>query len=133
MIIHGMACEPRCLQGKDCDLPFAPYHGLLEYTLVFNVRKVSIIHDVCSVLTIIVAANNGVGEADETTTASSDLQASSSVFEYNTSTDRATVDCVMSRWSRWSPCSVSCGKGFRSRTRTIQVCTYFVFPLLHAC
>jgi hypothetical protein len=88
---------------------------------VFIVRKVSVIDGVCSVLTITVAEDEDE-DADVTTTASSDLQAESYMFENNTSTDEAAVDCVTSRWSRWSPCSVSCGRGTKTKRRTIQVC-----------
>ena len=30
------------------------------------------------------------------------------------------VDCVLSNWSHWSPCTVSCGGGQRSRSRIIE-------------
>jgi hypothetical protein len=60
-------------------------------------------------------------DADVTTTASSALQAESHVLENNASTDEAAVDCVVSRWSPWSFCSVSCGRGIKTKTRTIQV------------
>lgn len=64
-------------------------------------------------------------DADVTTTASSALQAASYVFGSNTSsdadTDEAAVDCVVSRWSQWSACSVSCGRGFKTKTRAIKV------------
>jgi len=93
---------------------------------VFIVRKVSVIHGVCSVLTITVAEEEEEEDVDVTTTASSALQAESHVFENNASTDEAAVDCVVSRWSQWSPCSVSCGRGIKTKTRTIQVCNYFV-------
>lgn len=98
---------------------------------MFIIRKVSVIDGVCSVLTITVAEDEEDEDADVTTTASSDLQAESYMFENNASTDEAAVDCVMSRWSQWSPCSVSCGRGIKTKTRTIQVCNCFVFPWLH--
>jgi hypothetical protein len=34
------------------------------------------------------------------------------------------VDCKVSRWSRWSKCSVSCGLGYKTRSRSIEV-SYF--------
>jgi hypothetical protein len=30
-------------------------------------------------------------------------------------------DCVVTRWSRWSKCSVSCGRGYKTRERFILV------------
>jgi hypothetical protein len=82
-------------------------------------------------LTITVAEDEEDEDADVTTTASSALQAASYVFGSNTSsdadTDEAAVDCVVSRWSQWSACSVSCGRGFKTKTRAIKVCNCFVF------
>jgi len=97
---------------------------------VLIVRKASVIHGVCSVLTITVAEEEDE-DADVTTTASSALQAESHVLENNASTDEAAVDCVVSRWSPWSFCSVSCGRGIKTKTRTIQVRNCFVLPRLH--
>jgi len=87
----------------------------------------------CSVFIITVAEDDEDedADADVTTTASSALQAESHVSENNASTDEAAVDCVVSRWSQWSPCSVSCGRGIKTKTRTIQVCNCFVMPRLH--
>jgi hypothetical protein len=31
------------------------------------------------------------------------------------------VNCKVSRWSRWSKCSVSCGRGYKTRSRSIYV------------
>jgi hypothetical protein len=31
------------------------------------------------------------------------------------------TDCAVSRWSRWSNCSVSCGHGYKTRSRSILV------------
>jgi hypothetical protein len=31
------------------------------------------------------------------------------------------IDCVVDRWSRWSKCSVSCGRGYKTRNRSIRV------------
>lgn len=31
------------------------------------------------------------------------------------------VDCKVSRWSRWSKCSISCGQGYKTRSRSIEV------------
>ncbi|CAJ1422707.1 unnamed protein product, partial [Effrenium voratum] len=31
-----------------------------------------------------------------------------------------SVDCVMNEWQPWGPCSVSCGRGQRVRSRTVQ-------------
>lgn len=33
--------------------------------------------------------------------------------------DSLPVDCVLSEWDEWSPCSVACGIGFSERTRRI--------------
>lgn len=35
------------------------------------------------------------------------------------------IDCVVSRWSRWSKCSVSCGRGYKTRNRLIRVSLLF--------
>ena len=34
-------------------------------------------------------------------------------------TNLCPVDCRLSSWGPWSPCSLSCGSGFRSRTRSV--------------
>lgn len=43
------------------------------------------------------------------------------------------VNCKVSRWSRWSKCSVSCGHGYKTRSRTIDVSLLYIFhtSILH--
>lgn len=36
-----------------------------------------------------------------------------------TTTQSSSVDCELSEWSEWSPCSVNCGTGFSKQTRKI--------------
>ena len=31
------------------------------------------------------------------------------------------VNCKISSWNKWEPCSVSCGKGMKSRNREILI------------
>lgn len=34
--------------------------------------------------------------------------------------DGPAVNCQVSSWTDWSPCSVTCGKGFMMKTRTVE-------------
>lgn len=39
------------------------------------------------------------------------------------------VNCKVSRWSRWSKCSVSCGRGYKTRSRSIDVSFFYTFSI----
>lgn len=39
----------------------------------------------------------------------------------NKLSDAPVVDCVVTPWSEWSECSVTCGKGFIMKTRMIKI------------
>jgi hypothetical protein len=91
---------------------------------------VYVIHGVCSGLAITVSEEDEEEDASAITTVSPTFQAENFLFGPNMSThphlakpgtDIMDVDCEFTRWSAWSLCSVSCGQGFKTKTRTIKV------------
>jgi hypothetical protein len=88
------------------------------------------IHGVCSELAITVSEEDGEEDTSAITTVSPTFQAENFLFGPNMSThphlanagtDLMAVDCKFTHWSPWSTCSVSCGQGFKTKTRTIKV------------
>jgi hypothetical protein len=81
-------------------------------------------------LAITVSEEDGEEDASAITTVSPAFQAENFLFGPNMSTqphlvnpgtDVMAVDCEVTRWSAWSACSVSCGRGFKTKTRAIRV------------
>jgi hypothetical protein len=84
-------------------------------------------------LAITVSEEDGEEDASAITTVSPDFQAENFLFGPNMSThphlvnagtDVMAVDCEVTRWSVWSACSVSCGRGIKTKTRTIRVIVF---------
>ena len=42
----------------------------------------------------------------------------------DTSIDDTVIDCELTRWSPWSECSASCGRGYRVKSRIIKVSSH---------
>ena len=41
--------------------------------------------------------------------------------------NRCAQDCALELWSEWSPCSMTCGTGKKTRSRQVQYCSQQIF------
>lgn len=93
----------------------------VTYTSVSAKRQTPTIVDLPATATSFSLDNPGGSTTYTVSVSAVSDQGSGTPITFTVVTDHAPVDCVWSQWTEWAMCTVLCGTGSHTRTRTVQV------------